>query len=92
MKRENLTTSFFFFILHIFSAVISLLSKDIMASTSDITILEKEYEQNSNKQYGKKDFVLCLDHMFLGKNESIHLAFLGDSLVRNQFLNLISVS
>ncbi len=89
MKSENLTTLFLFFILCILS---TLISKDITASTSDITILEREYEKKSNKQYGKKDFVMCLDEMFLGKNESIHFAFLGDSLVRNQFLNLISVS
>ncbi len=49
------------------------------------------YRKHFIRQYEMKDVVKCLDSMFINRNRSIHLAFMGDSLVRNQFLNFISV-
>jgi hypothetical protein len=53
------------------------------------------YYDNDRKHfirpYEMEDVVYCLDYMFINRNRRIHLAFMGDSIVRNQFLNFISV-
>ncbi len=43
------------------------------------------------RQYKREDVAACLDLLPRRRNRTIHIAFLGDSLVRNQFLSFISV-
>ena len=47
------------------------------------------------QSYAKKDLTKCLDSMERNKNlttNRIHLAFIGDSRIRNQFVNFIQVN
>jgi hypothetical protein len=43
-------------------------------------------------RYKARHVVRCLDKLFIRENHPVHISFIGDSLVRNQFTNLISVS
>jgi hypothetical protein len=43
-------------------------------------------------KYKVKDVVHCLDSFVIRENRSVYIHFIGDSLVRNQFLNFVSVS
>lgn len=49
-------------------------------------------DQNHIGIFETEDVVYCLDSMYVKNNRSVSFAFLGDSLVRNQFLNFISVT
>jgi hypothetical protein len=42
-------------------------------------------------KYKVKHVVHCLDSLVVRRNRSIYIHFIGDSLVRNQFLNFVSV-
>jgi hypothetical protein len=91
MKIDVLATfsSSVIFSLNIFAILI--LQDDAVASTSH-AISKGKYVKKELNRYEIRDFVMCLDEMFIKTNQSLHFAFLGDSLVRNQFLNLVSVS
>ena len=43
-------------------------------------------------QYKAQQIVHCVDLFSLRRNGSVYITFIGDSLVRNQFTNFISVS
>jgi hypothetical protein len=43
-------------------------------------------------RYKVHHVVQCLDTLFRRENNSVYISFIGDSLVRNQFTNFISVS
>ena len=64
--------------------------RECRASTSR-TMISKE-KSTFESRYERKDFVKCIDEMVNEKNGPVHVAFVGDSLIRNQFLNLITVS
>lgn len=45
------------------------------------------------KTYDKRDFVVCLDELSMKRNRRpIHIAFVGDSIVREYFLGLLWVT
>lgn len=61
---------------------------------------QQESHQQDNQQHDKKndlhfyspdEIVQCLDLLFVERKKSIRLAFVGDSLMRNQFLSFITV-
>ncbi|XP_059351232.1 uncharacterized protein LOC130703062 isoform X1 [Daphnia carinata] len=59
--------------------------KPMKESFTGYTVLHKI------RRYEMEDVVLCLDSLSMGKKHSIHIAFLGDSLIRNQFLSFTSL-
>lgn len=43
------------------------------------------------KRYENYDIVNCLDSLFVKRNRSFYITFIGDSLMRNQFKNFLEV-
>ncbi len=92
MSLGKLTTILFFlFICFGYTSAISFLHNDNTVP-APYAVSEENYRSNPKRIYEIKDFVMCLDEIFLKKRHSVHFAFLGDSLICYQFLNLISVS
>lgn len=63
-------------------------------NNSDLTNFENQEEakEKLNFIFTSRDVVLCLDNLATRKkNKVFHIAFIGDSLVRNQFSNLVKV-
>lgn len=55
---------------------------------------EENKPENGDSQfrpYMTKDVVNCLDSLFLEKKRPIHIAFVGDSIVRQHFLSFLKV-
>ena len=49
-------------------------------------------ERRQARTYNTKNVVECLDSLSNSKNRPIHIAFVGDSLVRQHFLSFLEVS
>jgi hypothetical protein len=43
-------------------------------------------------RYNVRNVVNCLDSLFIKRNRPVYITFIGDSIMRNQFTNFISVS
>ncbi|XP_045036590.1 uncharacterized protein LOC116933792 isoform X2 [Daphnia magna] len=71
------------------------LQNDHTMNSSTLQPMENSFKgfsvSHKIRQYEMEDVVLCLDSLFNVKKHSIHIAFLGDSLIRNQFLSFTSL-
>lgn len=54
--------------------------------------IQTNIDLKMDQSYTTRDVVDCLDTLFTERNnESLHIAFVGDSLVRNQYIRFIKV-
>jgi hypothetical protein len=74
-------------------------NKDSLENDTNDNIKKKDHchiKQNQGKQhfrrYNMEDVVQCLDSLYVKKSHRYHISFIGDSLIRNQFKNFITVS
>ncbi len=75
---------------------VSTINKVSEESDGQMECWEYNLDRNSLKlkllRFKVQHVVRCLDELFMRKNRSVSISFIGDSLVRNQFSNFIKVS
>lgn len=87
--------------LNIFALVYSIIGRNSLVFTVNTknkphaTCVKSESRTiavNLDRYYTVRDTVHCLDTLLTKRNsKSLHIAFIGDSLVRNQFTNYLKV-
>lgn len=88
-----------YFLIFFFIVKICLFSKTYSNCRNNLMSVISEKSEKSDpvikfyQIFTNRDIVNCLDTLLTKhKNKKLHIAFIGDSLVRNQFVNFLKVS